>query len=560
MRQTQIKICIAIFWGCVQSISALGCAWLLSSVVNAVTENPNNFHFFCIAAIIYYGAYILFYYLSGRYHLDLLKHVRLFIKDKLFVGLLWTSDLERGKKTTIGEILSIFQQQVDVIEQSYIDPLMNLIKNIVTIVVASAAMLFVQWELSIGIAGCIFFYLFVTKGINKKLEELQTVNSSAVGKENEHTVVLVQGFFSAKDWGQEDFFLSRYADSASKAAEASFRYTFTYDLLYLVSTNIEAIIALMVILVGGLMLSQNNPNVSAGSILGLTQLLSSTIGPIGNLGPMIIQIRSTRGIRQKLKSFQRNGEEEKRNWERPSECLPKIEELSFRNVTFSYDGCTILENISLSLYAGKKYAIVGESGSGKTTFLKLLLALIKPEDGEIYWNDVPYSTVSNGSLIKRFAYVAQEPMIFQKTVRANIVGGSNDTDLDCNDEKLIEVLKRSNTNFLRHNISITDLLALPAKELSGGEKKRVAYARALYKECDVIVLDEITSSVDTAMAQRLEKDLLQTTEKTVVHVTHQLTPESFYLYDEVLYVSNKKIKKIDTADEIFGDRMDHTQI
>ena len=198
--------------------------------------------------------------------------------------------------------------------------------------------------------------------------------------------------------------------------------------------------------------------------------------------------------------------------------------------------------MSLAFQAGKKYAIVGESGSGKSTLLKLLLGQLVPWGGSLFWNETSYEKIGRGELLQNVCYVAQEPVIFHKSILANITleeEGSLDGD------RLATAMSLSRTDALREGMPAQELLILPARELSGGEKKRAAYARALYKDCQVLILDEFTSALHQELARELETGLLAADGPMVIHVTHSLSREMAARYDQVFCLREGRLAAVD---------------
>ena len=269
--------------------------------------------------------------------------------------------------------------------------------------------------------------------------------------------------------------------------------------------------------------------------------------PAGSMGTLISKIKSTEGVREELEEYIHGGEEGRGEWtESTRDSLPKLERIVLRDVSFSYGETKILDHVSMTCSVGKKYAIVGASGEGKTTLLKLLLKQLSPDQGEIFWNQCPYSKIGKGRLLQKFSYVAQSPMMFRKSVGENIVGG-NQAQQKMEREYIENVAKRSGVDLIRQGMTVEKIQKLQATELSCGEKKRVAYARALYKQGDVLLLDEVTSGLDKTIAEQLEKDMLQTNEQMVIHVTHQLSTEMMAYYDEVFCIQNRQVIAIKNA-------------
>src|SRR3989344_1673948 len=177
--------------------------------------------------------------------------------------------------------------------------------------------------------------------------------------------------------------------------------------------------------------------------------------------------------------------------------LPKIENIEYKNISLSYEstGKEALSNISLSIKSGESIALVGPSGSGKSTMIKILLGLYPPSSGELLFNNIPASKIEFNALRRRIGLVAQETQLFAGTVGENL----KFVKPDASDEKCIEALGLAQArNILeRSEQGLDTRIGEGGLKLSGGEKQRLAIARALLRDPDLIVFDEATSSLDS---------------------------------------------------------------
>lgn len=536
-KKLHIQVVAAILLGVLQGILSLGCAWLLKLVVDIVTGTNKKIGLweFALIAGTFYLIYLGIYWFSKRVHIKTMKDIRIQRKERLSKGLIWQSEVQY-RKSQVGEVLSRFQYQVDTLESIYYEPLFQFIRNGVISIISVGAILYMQWRIALVSVVVFALYMGLTHGLQKKVTNMQTQSMKANEEESGALAAMVNGFYTARDYGQENFFLKRYQESAKISARTNFRCEFMYDLLAAVSIELEPIMKLCVVLIGGLLLANGNTGLTAGSILGLTQLISSALGPIGELGSSITKIKSSAEVSQSLKEYEKIGEQGKESWTAVGILLSKLEKISLQDVSCGYGEENVLEHVSLELFAGKKYAIVGESGSGKTTLLRLILKQLEPVSGDIKWNNISYNDIGKASLLSYVGYVAQSPMIFHTNVEENILAGKEKCD-----GKLKEVLCQSNLMTCLDSIKEDDLLSLPARDMSGGEKKRLAYARALYRNGEILVLDEFTSAVHEQMAEDLEEGILQKDHRMVIHVTHSLNAEKKQMYDAVFEIQGKRV-------------------
>jgi ABC-type multidrug transport system fused ATPase/permease subunit len=234
--------------------------------------------------------------------------------------------------------------------------------------------------------------------------------------------------------------------------------------------------------------------------------------------------------------------------------MEKITSISLQKITFRYDKRYILQDINLEIEAGCFLGIEGRSGQGKTTLLHLLLGFLLPEKGEVRYNGKILDADTREHYWRNIAYVKQQPLILQDTLRTNITldeRGKED-ERGIQDERGIHEERGEKDLELALAISGLDQVAdrLPGgleariaengRNISGGQRQRIAIARALYKNPDVYILDEPFSELDEASEERMLEHFRQLSRegKIVILITHHKKSLSWCtsrisLHDEV---------------------------
>lgn len=220
-----------------------------------------------------------------------------------------------------------------------------------------------------------------------------------------------------------------------------------------------------------------------------------------------------------------------------SECLPvpKTDKyvFEFKNVSYQYKGQEgyALKNLNLTLEAGKKLAVVGLNGAGKTTFIKLLLRLYDVTEGVILLNGVDIRKYKRDEYYRVFSPVFQNVEIFAFPMAENVsMKRHDDTDKELSRECLYKAGLKEKVDSLENGVD-TELLKIihdNGIDLSGGEKQKLALARALYKNAPVIVLDEPTAALDALAEYELYKsfdDII--CNKSAVYISHRLSSTRF---------------------------------
>lgn len=225
-----------------------------------------------------------------------------------------------------------------------------------------------------------------------------------------------------------------------------------------------------------------------------------------------IQLASTESAVKRLTEIitLKQEKESSAEWDAP------IKDITFNHVSFSYDDKhPILTDASWQIAIDGVHALTGFSGVGKTTCLDLLTNLRKPLAGQIYFNGIDTAQFSCDSLLKRIAYVEQEPFIYEDTLYNNFTMGET-----IEKGTILEYCRALRmTHIVNHEDDLTRKIS--GKDFSVGEKQRIAFIRALLKSPDIILLDEMTSNVDIETST-IMLDFIEgiANEKIVICISH----------------------------------------
>ena len=229
----------------------------------------------------------------------------------------------------------------------------------------------------------------------------------------------------------------------------------------------------------------------------------------------------------------------------------KFEKLIFDNVTFAYDQSSknVIENISFSIDRGKSLAIIGRSGAGKTTMIDLLLGLIKPNRGKILLNQNANIHSNLSDWQNKIYYLPQDKFMFNDTILNNITLDT-ETDSELKEEKdrskkLENAIKQSRMDEYLYKLpnGLDTIIGERGMRLSGGQRQRLVLARALFHNREILVFDEITSSLDVPMENEINQLINNLKgKKTVILITHNENLIQFC--DYVYKLENSKIIKV----------------
>ncbi|RFT33517.1 ABC transporter ATP-binding protein, partial [Bifidobacteriaceae bacterium NR017] len=227
-----------------------------------------------------------------------------------------------------------------------------------------------------------------------------------------------------------------------------------------------------------------------------------------------------------------------------------IKSVVLRDVSYAYDADhKVLKNVSLSLQAGKSYAIVGPSGAGKSSLINLLMGYYKDYEGGVKLDNHELSDVSKSSLYDKTTLMQQSVFMFDASILDNIT--------------LFKPFPDVEVDRVIHLAGLDDLIAAKGKDyqcgengshLSGGEKQRIAIARSLLKRSEILLVDEATSALDNETSANVTQSILNLQGILRLVVTHRLDANSLKQYDEILVMKSGELIERGSFEELMNQK------
>ncbi|XP_065293794.2 iron-sulfur clusters transporter ABCB7, mitochondrial isoform X1 [Dermacentor albipictus] len=386
--------------------------------------------------------------------------------------------------------------------------------------------------------GCIGTYSVFTFAITHWRTRFRIEMNKAENEAGAQSIDSLINYETVKYFNNEKFEVENYDRLLAQYQEASLKTTTSLALLNfgqnaIFSASLSAIMVLA---------SQNilNGAMTVGDLVMVNGLLFQLSLPLNFLGSVYREVKQslidmqTMFVLMKLKTPIQS---------KPGAPLlvvaPNTATVDFENVSFGYvEGKPILNNLNLSIPAGKKVALVGGSGTGKSTIIRLLYRFFDPSDGRILINGQDIKTVDLDSLRKAIAVVPQDAVLFYNTIEYNLHYGDFSRSLE--DVRQAADMAELHDSIMAWPLQYATQVGERGLKLSGGEKQRVAIARAILKNSPILVFDEATSSLDSITEHKIMMALQRASQgRTSICIAHRLS--TVVDADEIFVLSDGKV-------------------
>ncbi len=320
------------------------------------------------------------------------------------------------------------------------------------------------------------------------------------------------------------------------------------DLASPLSESLGVIILCCVLWFGG-KLVLSGEILSGSSFIGYVALFSQIINPSKALSQAVYNVNRGNATLDRLNEILEAPivVEEKKN---PIELKGFTDSIEFKNVIFSYQDATILDNINLTIQKGKTIALVGSSGAGKSTLADLVPRFHDVSEGNLYIDGKNIKDYSLNSLRQQISIVTQEPILFNDTIAANIALGKP----DATEAEIIQAAKIANAfDFISNKEDgFNTIIGDRGSKLSGGERQRLTIARAVLKNPPILILDEATSALDTE-SEKLVQDAINNMmqNRTSIVIAHRLS--TIRHADEIIVLQKGSIVERGNHDTLIAE-------
>jgi len=375
-----------------------------------------------------------------------------------------------------------------------------------------------------------------------------TVKKAAKSAEQKHGLLIetIHGLETVKAVGADGRMRDQYSKLIAENAKLSQKSRFISAMGGNVSSYVQQTASIFVVLMGMYLIKESE--MSVGALIACVLLTGRAIAPIGQVANLMSRYHTASTSLKTLNQIMSKPVErpaEKRFLHRP-DIKGKI---TFKRVSFTYPQTNrkILDSASFIINAGEKVGLIGRIGSGKSTTARLAMGLYDPSEGNLLLDDTDYAQIDPADLRAQVAYISQDVVLFNGTVRDNITA----TKPNATEKEILEVAKASGVHdfISQHPMGYDAPVGEHGLGLSGGQRQCVALARAMLLNPKVYICDEPTNAMDI-QAEGAFTSLIQekTTDKTLVLITHR--HHLLSLVDRIILIDQGRVIIDGARDEV----------
>ncbi|WP_197071817.1 peptidase domain-containing ABC transporter [Paenibacillus sp. FSL R7-0273] len=392
----------------------------------------------------------------------------------------------------------------------------------IIMVIAGGFILYSQSAMLFGVTLLMVpLYLALVWGFHKPFDRLNREQMEKNAQLTSYLVESIDGIETVKAYNSE----ISVGFETEKKFISFLRSVFSFGLFNNVQSSLKSVVQLIggvvILWVGASQVIAGN--MSIGQLITYNSLLAYFLDPIQNL----INLQPT--LQTAVVASDRLGEILDLEAEKHKDEDQKLQptslkgDIKFSNVSFRYGTRSlVLKDINFHLHEGEKIAFVGESGSGKTTLIKLIMQFYQHESGEILINNINIKDIHLDSLRQRISYISQDTFFFSGTIRDNLCLGLG---LDVGLDRIAQACQTAQAHEFINQLPLryNTMLEENAANISGGQKQRLAIARAILKQPDILIMDEATSNLDSTTEKAVSETINTFEGITTVIIAHRLS-------------------------------------
>lgn len=521
-----------------------GLAWLVKPALDGIFFEKNEMLLIImpLAVLVLFLLRGLFFFCQSYLMRSIGAKIVRDMRNRLFGHLMYLP-VGYYKKESTGSTLSRITNDIGMLQNLLAYSIKDLFVESATVVALLAVAFYRRWDLALMAITVFPAALYGVGRIGKRLKNVSTKAQQKISIITEHITESFSGIKMIKVFGRESDTVYKFKDKNQDFYRETMRSVRLIELTSLLMEVVGGLGIAFVIWYGGKLVVIGT--MTPGEFFSFLTAIFMVYTPAKRLSNV------NNGIQQARAALERISEIEDKEQEKDGKVIipPVKETIEFRDVSFVYPGVRheALKDINLEVKKGEIVAIVGKSGVGKTTLVDLLPRFHDSSGGAIYVDGVDISKASLKSLRGQIGVVSQDIILFNDTVRNNIVFGKP----DASDDEIINAAKSAFAHefIIEFPQRYETIIGEGGVRLSGGERQRISIARAILKNPPILILDEATSSLDTHSEMMVQKALGNLMEnRTTFVIAHRLS--TIRRATKIVVLDKGRIVETGTHDEL----------
>ena len=522
------------FFIILQSFITIMVAFILELLVNTASEGNMKM---LIKVFIAVGIYLAAAFAITKINCHLSNHYlctqNICIQSKIMEGIV-KKKVGDFRKLGVGQAIALLENDVKLLETNFYTARLRLIELCSTFLFGVIAMFVINWKIAIAVIVASMIPVVFSGIYTKPMDQLQNEYSSNYGKYSSTIKNVLVNYNLIKVFFLEKKVLEDVSKNCIRQEKSKKNYQIRVGLAQNYSSLLGFAVVFAVFGVGSILVIQGKAKI--GALLAFIQLMNYVLSPIEGIAIQKGRMDSCKGIMTKIDDLMEHTESE------PTEDYPKYSNIELKNVSYSFGDKKVLNNLNLRFEQGKKYVLIGSNGSGKSTLLHIINRFYEDYEGQVCYGDIEGKAISTAQFYNHVIMLQQEVLILNDTLRNNVV-----LYRDIDQMELADAIKSVGLEkVFAHE---EELCIDNGNNMSGGEKQKIAAARALLRHPQVLLLDESFSAMDPASRMDAEKVLLESADM-VIAISHDRSPENLARYDEVIYMDEGQVVAKGAYDEL----------
>lgn len=475
-----------------------------------------------VKALVFVLIACLSYYISEKNTNSFTQNICVNLRHD-YIDALFLSRTASFYKKNKGDLLADIDQNVDQLRLDYLSTLPRALTGIGRTIVYIIGLYKIHPYILLATLAFVFLPGLVSSKFSKHISKLQVLRSDKYSKYIDMLNEVLEGYLVIKENNKKGYFLKKFDKDNQNLLAARNKLNITNSMLYEVLFALNLLSYLLIIYIGSLLVKNGHINIS--DLLASLTLVSISTNAMSEAFRDLSQILSTREIKDMV--LVNLPDKIKDEGERK---YPRLD-IKIRDLSFSYGENVIFESLNLNIEKNKSYAIVGKSGSGKSTLAKILMKINDDYSGHISFENGDFRSFKEDEIYSLIYYLPQNTRVFRDSLVNNIAMDDRDIDL----EKIEKIIEKVDLKYLYQKNKDT---ILSNDSLSGGEKKKLELARALYRQRKLVIFDEPTSGLDPKSAHTIEELIGKMDELTRLVITHNQDVAYLESFDKIVNIED----------------------